>query len=77
MLCVPESALSPLDELTAFIFHNRISATVAGGVLVGLLDEEVVSRNFYRATTKAKAEKFWGIRPPRSAPNITSVAKPF
>jgi integrase len=37
--------------------------------------KEVMWRNYYRATTKAKAEKFWDILPQTSATNIVPMAK--
>jgi hypothetical protein len=32
-------------------------------------------RNYYRATTKAKAEKFWNINPPSPETNIVAFKK--
>jgi len=37
--------------------------------------KEVMWRNYYRATTKVEAEKFWNIRPPKSVTNIIAMAK--
>jgi hypothetical protein len=32
--------------------------------------KEVMWRNYYRATTKAKAEKFWSINPAKERSNV-------
>ena len=37
--------------------------------------KEVMWRNYYRATTKATADKFWGIRPAKAAANIVPMAQ--
>jgi integrase len=37
--------------------------------------KEVMWRNYYRATTKAAAEKFWSIRPPTPATNVVPMAR--
>jgi integrase len=37
--------------------------------------KEVMWRSYYRATTKAKAEKFWSIHPTKAATNIVPMAK--
>jgi integrase len=37
--------------------------------------KEVMWRNYYRATTRATAEKFWNIRPKSGATNIVPIAQ--
>lgn len=53
--------------------HNNDVDTLV--IQSGHESKEVLWRNYYRATTKAKAEKFWDIRPPRLATNIIPMAK--